>query len=274
MCVSMAEAEFTGTTLYVGRRRHPRHGAIEVLGYENTALNLAEGPNAMLLHLPARAMSPDRFVPVGRRGGRVLAAMVDAVRPLSVSAGAATMDWMSEDEPAVQVFEHDVYTVLLADDATLIPAALARVPERKRPRLDPALMEFYAVHYPRHSIAVCCFDNADARRARPLLLWYEPLDPDVLVAPALDAHTGGPPVPGEPVGTDHWVVFGSDEAPGGWGAPVAYPHALRAKVRDFLPDAVMGAHFGSALPNGDFAIAHDDLLAGRLDRIERLRPAG
>ncbi|MFD0901430.1 hypothetical protein [Actinomadura sediminis] len=271
MCVSLAEAEFTGTTLYVGRRRHPRHGAIEVLGYENTALNLADGPNAMLLHLPARTMTPDHFVPVGRHGGRVLAAMVDAVRPPSRGAGAAAMDWMSHGPRDVQVFEHDVYTVLLAEDPTLIPAALARVPGRRRPRLDPALMEFYADHYPRHSVAVCCFDNADARRAKPLLMWYEPLDPDVLVAPALDAHTGGPPVPGEPVGTDHWVLFGGDDAP---GAPVDYPRGLRGKVRDFLPDTVIGAHFGAALPNGDFALAHDDLLAGRIDRIERLRPSG
>ncbi|OLT29444.1 hypothetical protein BJF79_40785 [Actinomadura sp. CNU-125] len=272
MCVSMAEAEFSGTTLYAGRTRHPLHGPIEVLGYENTALNLADGPNAMLLHLPARAMTPDRFVSVGRRGGRVLAAMVDAVRPLSRSAGAMTMDWMSSDDP-VQVFEHDVYTVLLADDPTLIPAALTRVPYRKRPRLDPALMEFYADHYPHHSIAVCCFDNADARRAKPLLLWYEPLDPDVLVAPALDAHTGGPPSAGEPVATDHWVIFGTDAAPEGWGEPVRYPHDLREKVRAFLPETVMGAHFAQEMPNGDFAIAHDDLLAGHLNRMERLAPS-
>ncbi|GGU98879.1 hypothetical protein GCM10010182_14620 [Actinomadura cremea] len=270
----MAEAEFSGTTLYVGRRRHPLHGAIEVLGYENTALNLADGPNAMLLHLPARTMTPDRFVPVGRRGGRVLAAMVEAVRPLARSAGALTMDWMSYDEPeAVQVFEHDVYTVLLAGDPTLIPAALGRVPEHRRPRLDPALMEFYADHYPLHSIAVCCFDNADARRAKPLLTWYEPLDPDVLTAPALDAHTGGPPDPDEPVPTDHWVVFGTDEAPDGWGVPVGYERGLRGKVRAFLPDTVLGAEFATAMPNGDFAIAHDDLIEGRLDRIERLRPS-
>ncbi|WP_254716056.1 hypothetical protein [Actinomadura sp. WMMB 499] len=269
----MAEAEFSGTTLYAGRRRHPRHGAIEVLGYENTALNLADGPNAMLLHLPARAMAPEQFVPVGRRGGRVLAAMVDAVRPLSRSEGAFTMDWMSAEPQSVQVFEHDVYTVLLAADPTLIPAALGRVPHHRRPRLDPALMEFYADHYPLHSIAVCCFDNADARRAKPLLVWYEPLDPDVLAAPALDAHTGGPPDPDAPVGTDHWVIFGSDEAPDGWGAPVRYGRGLRDKVRAFLPETVMGAHFTSTMPNGDFAIAHDDLLAGRLDRIERLRPS-
>ena len=40
MCVSMWPADFTGTILYTGRRRHPEHGWIDVLGYQNTAANL------------------------------------------------------------------------------------------------------------------------------------------------------------------------------------------------------------------------------------------
>jgi len=54
MCVSMDQAEFSGTILYAGRLRHPVHGLIHVLGYQNTVVNLAEGPNAMLLHLRPR----------------------------------------------------------------------------------------------------------------------------------------------------------------------------------------------------------------------------
>ncbi|MFJ8990748.1 nuclear transport factor 2 family protein [Streptomyces sp. NPDC102279] len=44
MCVSTGEAEFSGTTLYGGRLRHPEHGLIHVLGYRNTVANLADGP--------------------------------------------------------------------------------------------------------------------------------------------------------------------------------------------------------------------------------------
>jgi hypothetical protein len=65
MCVSMDVAEFSGTTVYAGRQHHPAHGLIHVLGYQNTHLNLAAGPNAMLLHLPALSMRPDNFVSVG-----------------------------------------------------------------------------------------------------------------------------------------------------------------------------------------------------------------
>lgn len=39
---------------------------VHVLGYQNTAVNRASGPNAMLLHLPARSVSRRNFVSVGR----------------------------------------------------------------------------------------------------------------------------------------------------------------------------------------------------------------
>lgn len=273
MCVSLAPAEFSGTTLYAGRCRHPQHGLVHVLGYQNTALNRASGPNAMLLHLPARRVTGRHFLPVGDDTD-VLRRMVDAVRPRTRSA-AAPMDWMgAAPGGAVEVFDHDVYTVLLADDPTLLPGALAKVPKRKRPRLDPELMAFYARAYPGHSVAVCCFDNADAREAKPLLLWYEPHDPDVLTAPALDCHTGGPPDPDGLVGVDHWVLFGTDEASPEQGAPVTYRRGMRHELRRFLPDRVVGARYTGSLPNGDFALAHADLLAGDLGRVHRVGPGG
>ena len=90
MCVSAGLAQFTGTILYLGRRNHPEHGQVFVLGYENRATNLSEGPNAMLLHFPG---------------------------------------------------------------------------------------------YP---VALCCFDNTEARESEPLLLWYKPMNPDRFVLPGLD----------------------------------------------------------------------------------------
>jgi len=54
MCISTGEAAFSGTIVYCGRQHHPVHGLIHVMGYQNTAVNLTDGPNAMLLHLPTR----------------------------------------------------------------------------------------------------------------------------------------------------------------------------------------------------------------------------
>ncbi|MFI8851628.1 hypothetical protein [Streptomyces sp. 891-h] len=261
MCVSLGPAEFSGTTLYMGRVHHPEHGLVHVLGYQNTAVNRADGPNAMLLHLPARSMTQENFLDVGRSSD-VLERMVKAVRPRSVAAGG--MDWMGWEQPTrgVQVFEHDIYTVLLASDPTELPAALDRVPAHKRPGLAPELMRFYAERYPGYAMAVCCFDNTEAAQAKPLLMWYPPLDPEVLTAPALDAHTGRPPGMVGKVPVDHWVLYGSDEAPAGWGEPVGYSPGVRDRLRGFLPHQVRGEHFSGLLPNGDFALTHAELLTG------------
>lgn len=264
----MDTAIFSGTVLYCGRRRHPEHGLVEVIGYQNTAANLATGGNAMLLHLPAVRMTRRNFLSVGDHTD-LLERMVTAIRP--VSAGIPRgMDMMGE--PAVQIFEHDIYTVLLATDPTLIPAALSQVAAEKRPRVNADLMRFYADVYPGHAIMLWCFDNAAAQQAKPLLFWYAPTDPDTLVAPALDCHTGEPPDLEAQVETDHWVVFGTDEAAGDWGEPVAYPAGMRHKLRAFLPDRVIGFHSRTSLVNGDFAISRDDLLAGNLEGVRRRQP--
>jgi len=271
MCISTGEAEFSGTIVHCGRRHHPEHGLIHVLGYQNTAVNLADGPNAMLLHLPTRQLTPRHFLPAGRAGD-VLHRMVAAVE--SVAAEADGIAWMSADPQPVQVFDHDVYTVLLAADPTAIPAALRQVPPHRRPHLGPGLLRFYADHFPDHTIAVCCFDNADARRAKPLLVWYAPLDPDRLSVPALDSHTGAAPDLDAVVPVDHWILFSTDQAPAGWGEPVEYSGGMRHSLRAFLPDTVVGRHYGRGrtLPNGDFTVSHHDLLTGDLDRVERSRP--
>jgi hypothetical protein len=268
MCVSTGQADFSGTILYGGRRDHPEHGAIEVLGYQNTAVNLATGPNAMLLHLPSPGVTPSQFISVGPHGD-VLTRMVDAVRPVSRGAGIAWMDAGS----GVQVFEHDVYTVVLAGDPTRITGALNLVPEHKRPSPNPELLEFYRDAFPDHSVALCCFDNAAAQRAKPLLIWYEPLDPDRIVLPALDCHTGAAPDPDAPARRDHWLLFGSDETTAEWGRPVDYPPGMRHALRAFLPDRVTGVEVTGDRPNGDFAISLADLRSDDLTRIEVVAPS-
>ncbi|MER6244352.1 hypothetical protein [Streptomyces griseorubiginosus] len=73
-------------------QHHPVHGLLHVLGYRNTAVNLADGPNAMLPHVPTAQLTPGQFLSAGRTGD-VLRRMVDAVEP--VAAGAHGIAWMS-----------------------------------------------------------------------------------------------------------------------------------------------------------------------------------
>jgi hypothetical protein len=93
MCVSTGPAEFTGTIVYCGRRVHPEHGRIEVFGYQNTAANLAAGPNAMLLHLPAQSVTSRQFLSASR-AEHVLRDMVKVVAPTTRGRGASGMDPM------------------------------------------------------------------------------------------------------------------------------------------------------------------------------------
>ncbi|MBR7827606.1 hypothetical protein KDK95_14910 [Actinospica sp. MGRD01-02] len=272
MCVSMAPAEFSGTILYCGRRCHPQHGWIEVLGYQNAAVNLATGPNAMLLHLSAKSVSSRQFLRVGS-ADRVLHSMVDAVRPIPAGPTLGTRGPIAiAAAPRVEIFQHDIYTVVLAHNAAHIPDALERVEPRKRPALNRDLFDFYADLYPGQPIVLCCFDNKDAADAKPLMLWYEPRDEDRLVLPAIDCHTGAIPDLDSNVLTDHWLLFGSDRADWLWGEKVHYGRKPSPKLLEYLPPRVMGWHFDETMPNGDFAIAHDDLLRGEPTAIERVSP--
>jgi hypothetical protein len=271
VCVSAGPAEFSGTILYVGRHHHPEHGPVEVLGYQNTAVNRADGPNAMLLHLPAAGMSRENFLDT-TDSPDVLRDLVDALRPVSRGRPAGAAVAVAAD--AVEVFDHGVYTVVLAADPRDIPAALNRVPENKRPRLAPELFTFYADTFPLYPVALCCFDNADARRAAPLLMWYQPIYTGRLTAPALDCHTGAAPDPRGWVRPDHWVIVGLDDPPGDWGVPVRYRRDP-GPLRPFLPRRVIGQEITYGhLRNGDFAISLDDARAGRIDRLTRLTTDG
>jgi hypothetical protein len=224
----------------------------------------------MLLHLPAAEMSRANFLDT-TDSPDVLRDLVDALRPVSRApqpAGEAA--WGGP----VEVFDHGVYTVVLAADPRHIPAALDRVPERKRPRLAPDLFTFYAETFPLYPVALCCFDNADARRAAPLLMWYQPIYTGRLTAPALDSHTGTAPDPRGSVRADHWVIVGLDDPPGDWGVPVRYRHDP-GPLAPFLPGRVIGQEVSSTnLRNGDFVISLGDARAGRIDRLARLTTDG
>jgi hypothetical protein len=135
--------------------------------------------------------------------------------------------------------------------------------------VNPELFEFYRDVFPDHSVALCCFDNAEAQRAKPLLIWYEPADRDRIVLPALDCHTGAIPDRDALVHRDHWLLFGSDDSPQMWGEPVAYAPGMRHSLRAFLPDRVTGIEVtGDQFPNGDFAISRTDLRNNDLTKIE------
>jgi hypothetical protein len=70
-------------------------------------------------------------------------------------------------------------------------------------------------------------------------------------------------------------LFGSDEAPPGWGRKVDYPAVMSPGLRSYLPDTVIGRYYGrdQPMPNGDFALDRNDVfLNDPENRIRRVQP--
>jgi hypothetical protein len=270
MCVSAAPARFSRTTVFAGEAQ--RNGSVvHVLGYENTAQNRI-GPvrrfarwrsstvgNAMLLHFPATPGSMSQANVVETEScPHILSDMVRALFPPVAAVDAALRPTTAQ---SVEVFDSGIYTVVLASDASAIPDALHRVPRAKRPEISDALFTWYTRQFPGWPVALCCFDNRDARHATPTLWWYEPLFPEFLFAPAIDAHTGDPPDLDESVEVDHRVVLGATGS--NMGVSVEYSDPLPPGVSSLLPPSVVGAGFSRVrMPNGDFIATVDSVRSG------------
>lgn len=251
MCVSVAPAKFFGTKLAVWPAEHPETGArINVLAYQNTPTNGTFGPNAMVLHFPAQMpMSQTNFVDAS--GDRTLVQdMVNAIRPRRKLLGADSLPRAF----GVSVFEHDIYTVVLAGSARDVPHALELVPEYKRPTVDHAMFDWYGRQFPRWSIALCCFDSRQATEAAPLLVWYEPMVTDRLHLPAVDCHTGDTPKLRSMVPVDHWVLVGSQEPKAGFTEVDYSAEAVNPFIAAVRPSYVAGRQFSGSMPNADFFV--------------------
>lgn len=250
MCVSAAPARLSNTIVYAGVV-HRDGNRVHVMGYQNRAENLADGANCMLLHIPSAApMSADNMVDTSACPS-VLEDLVQSLMPprsRSAPAPASAAD-------VVHVFQKGIYTVVLSNRWELAHEALSQVPESKRPALSVELLRFYGEHFPGWHLALCCFDNRDAVTSDPLLWWYEPLFPATLMAPAIDAHTGGPPDLSAHVQRDHQVVFGTDEDRADlWPVRLSgggrYPHA----VSELMPSLAYLHTARGTTHNGDFLL--------------------
>ena len=215
-------------------------------------------------------------------------------------------------QKAVEVFEAaGIYTVVLAQDARDIPDALSQVPKEKRPKLNPKLFDAYAKWYSDWTIALCCFNNEDAKEALPMLWWYQPMNPEKLFLPALDCHTGNVPKLNADVLVDHTLAVGSFfaeaqskisanncpqcEEPNSQaddfclfcGSPlrtkelnfqetykrVSYQNTLSTEVKPYLLSKVMGRIYNRVMPNGDFVCQIDEVRKGIWNPVRSLPPS-
>lgn len=294
MCVSLAPASFSRTTLYAAEAK--KDGAtVHVLGYQNRVQNLYRQAiplgddwdwrnpqgrpiksgtgNAMILPIPAVPGTMTHANLLDTSGCRnILRDMAAAVRPVR-RGGSRGSDAVSFGAVAknVQVFDHDIYTVVLAGDARSIPGALGRVPEGKRPALNTAIFEAYHEWYPDWTFALCCFNNDQAAEAAPLLWFYQPQRPELLFAPALDSHSGSAPKPGAMVEVDHTVVVAALGQK--IGERVDFSDDVSEVAKQLLSDKVIGSPEKGRQANGDFVCRVSDVRSGKY-APRRLPPPG
>lgn len=273
-CCSLAPAHFSSTRGYAGEARKDGK-LVHLLAYQNVAQNLAKaGGNAMLLPIPSKPRTMTRAnVLDTSKAAQILADMEIAITPVARGPRPtpSPMGVTPKGPPPVQIFDSDIYTIVLAQNAADIPGALNQVKPEKRPKLNHQIFDAYAKWYPGWTFALCCFNNKDASRAKPMLWWYEPQDQSRLFFPAVDEHDGVVPDLKAQVGVDHVVTFSSIAMPG--GATVSYRDRLAPQLKQLLPKKVLGAKYYGTMPNGDFSVALASLNSGKCP-VERVLPPG
>jgi hypothetical protein len=267
MCVSLGPATFSSTIVYAhatvfrGRRVH-------VLGYQNNAKSKVRGPNAMILPIPASvAMGPENAIDT-RGFASVLRDYVQSLR----RARVRSIEPVVKAPPTaggVQVFERGSYAIVLASDASAaaMMTAMNSLPEAKRPPIDRAMFDAYLSWYPGWHLAICCFEGHVV--AEPMLWWYEPMTPDELFLPGLDAHDGGVPDLAARVKLDHAIVVGIGNSP--LSVSATLPVGVPAEIGPLLATRIDGwFHLAGRCPNGDWWMRPEALERDHIEPVDPL----
>ncbi len=265
-CCSLAPAHFSNTRGLAAEIE--KDGKLyHLLGYQNSAKNLklssdsGSPGNALFLPIPAKpgTMSSKSVLDTSSCP-HMLTDIETAVVPISRGGGGRSKSLPQGH--SVEVFEHGIYTIVLAQDARDIKPALDRVPANKRPQMPEEIFTAYQRWYPGWTFALCCFDVKQQTAAEPMLWAYQPLHPDRLFFPALDAHTGRAPDLKAVVDVDHMILASSHQMTG--GSQVHYSdRAISAEIRPWLPKLAIGGGYHRSMLNGDFVLMVDDVRRGK-----------
>lgn len=189
--------------------------------------------------------------------------------PIALSFGTGASD--GGGDGGIVFVQLGIYDIVIAKDASSLPSALAQIHPLKRPTVNTSVFETLEQWY-RCPVAVCCFNNAESGKAKPLAFAFEPLYPDKLVVYTLDAHDGKPPDPTASVVLDHTVFVGSYLTPPSIGAAVKYGDEIPEHMQPYVLQNVMGTRIDEKLENGDIIFSTSDVRAGKFDGLRVLPP--
>jgi hypothetical protein len=285
MCISMGPGTVFSGVVTAGFQLAQNRHAIAYMNHatpDPRARRVSQGANCMLLHVPGLI---ERLVP-SQDNGDFLKQMGDVVPALTPAMTLGMTRGGFDPMMAsfgFSVVEYGAYEVVLATTASVIGKALKEVSPAKRPTVNPELLQWYGDNYPDCAFVLACFNNDVEVADHPIVLTYEPHNPEVLFAPGLESHTGEPPALGAHEGNrDFKVVFGSllaDEGTGNSWRPVEYrpnggDYGLRGgfiqcpepvsygQLDAILPNRVVGFYDEHSGANQDYVAEVADVLAG------------
>jgi hypothetical protein len=260
MCVTSDLAKLLGTKIYLGQKKVNRR-LLHILGYKADPQNLATGPNALIIHLPAKVKMTETNNLNTKGCSNLLDDMVQAALPKPKGELKRSLG-INLSERAL-VYTSGIYTVIQAHSADAVYDALNRVPANKRPNISRELLQYYNQNYNGWTLQLCCFDNKDVAKAEPLMWWYEPMDYSTFILPGVDSHDGGVPNYRYQVERDTYLIFGSDEFSRNIGHKVWYSdRKIPSQTQLFLPEKVIVTHIKGSTPNGDYILPTNNLLQG------------
>ncbi len=259
MCMTSDKSELSDTHLYLGEAT--KNGKyVHVMLYQNLAESF--GPNCMILPIPSSvALSEENVMDTSSfknvlkdisKASKVTMRSLSFGKNMPASAGAAP----------VQVFEKGSYSVILAESAFQIPKALKSIKESKRPKLAFNLMGGLSKLYSKNTFLVACWEGTI--KPEPIMIWYEPTNPDEFFIPTMDAHDGNAPNLDARVDVDHIISVGSAD-PTKTNAPhkVKYSDFIPKEISDLLPVSVFGTQIQKSMQNGDFKFPVSSLMVSR-----------
>lgn len=242
---TLGPASAWGTTVYAGDAVHPEtHRRVHLLGFQTRITNDSPRANAVVLPVPSAA-------PLD--AGNLIEVPCTALDDL-----AATLRQMDSqrgfERPDPRTPPRGAFHVAFAHPDAVVPA-ISPLPTDVQPPVDRRLFKRLGRQYPGAQLALCCWTGA--MHSAPVLLWYEPLDPQTFFLSV-------------PVDGDHVLVIGSSVRP--FGIPTA-----SASATDYLPSAVWGRVAKKPALAGDYDVLVAPLqqlvnVAGKHDLHPRLDP--
>lgn len=275
MPVFLDRAEvFAPTTICLNDAIDPTTGRpVRVLTIACTTRNLGpEGNgNAFIVPIPTADATTLRSVEtVGHE--RFVADLVRAARSAPGLPAAFKLAEDPLDEELRRTFGPDPHHVVFAESIDGLERARLMIPVQLRPPYNPALLEWYDRHFAEHAFALACFGHRAATRMPPVMIVYEPSEPDHVYVPGLEGRSGRAPDLTADAWVDETLIIGTEDA--------ACPHAVRVDyggldqtdIRAFLPTYATGRRIKQSFRNGDYHGRRTGLFGQGPSYLHRLTP--